>query len=79
MLVGEYESLSKEGKIGNTYEAGQLNIIRYPGLAKWGLFAIEDVRQCVIMGYAILWLGTHWSAKCSVNSESTGNEWSVVI
>lgn len=31
MLLGEYESLSREGKIGNTYEAGQLNIIRYLG------------------------------------------------
>jgi hypothetical protein len=29
LLLDEYESLSREGKIANTYEAGQLNIIRY--------------------------------------------------
>ena len=49
MLLGEYESLSREGKIGNTYEAGQLNIIRYPSLivafCQRG-YEIKDVRQC---------------------------------
>ena len=31
LLLGDYECLSREGRIANTYEAGQLNIIRYPG------------------------------------------------
>lgn len=29
VLLGQYDQLSREGKISNTYEAGQLNIIRY--------------------------------------------------
>ena len=68
MLLAEYDSLSREGKIGNTYEAGQLNIIRYlrprvKGIlwdsdSDCGLFAMGIQGpgcKTIKMGYSMLW------------------------